>query len=85
MTTTTETELEAFRRFVDEQIKRGERKLSPEQSVAAFRAYQRDLERLQEELRPALERSARGEGKEIDWEEFERRGRERLAREGITD
>ena len=81
----TQTELEAFHKYVGELLKKGKRKMTAEESLADFREYQKELERLREELRPALERAARGEGKEIDVEDILRRGRERLAKEGITD
>jgi len=59
---------------------------SPEECVEAFRALERDLERLKKELQPALDRFDRGEpGVLIDAEDVKRRGRERLAREGISD
>jgi len=85
MTTATLTELEAFHQFLSERLKNGDRNLSVDSSIEAFRAYQRDLQRLREELRPSLQRAARGEGREIDVDDIGRRGRERLAREGITD
>ncbi|MCH7987606.1 MAG: hypothetical protein IID46_00490 [Planctomycetes bacterium] len=81
----TQTDLEAFHKFIGELLKKGKRKLPVEESLVVFREYQQELERLREEIRPALERAAKGEGKEIDLEDILRRGRERLAKEGVSD
>jgi len=79
------SEIESFHRFLTEQLERGEVSLSPEASVEAFRAYQRDLERCRDEIRPALERSVRGESEPLDIEALKVRVTERLADKGITD
>ena len=81
----TQTDLEAFHKFIGELLKKGKRKLPVEESLVAFREYQQELERLREEIRPALERATKGEGKELDLEDILRRGRERLAKEGVSD
>ena len=79
-------EIETFYQFLGERIHEGSVDVSPEESVEAFRAYQRDLDRLRKELQPALDRFDRGEpATPFDAEDVKRRGRERLAREGITD
>lgn len=79
------SELVVFHRFLGDQIQSGSDDLSPEESVEAFRAYQRDLERLRNDLKPAIERFERGEPAiPLDIEDVKRRGRERLAREGIV-
>jgi hypothetical protein len=79
-------EIETFYQFLGERIQEGSVDLSPEESVEAFRAYQRDLDQLRTELQPALDRFDRGEPAiPFDAEDVKRRGRERLAREGITD
>ncbi len=44
-----------------------------------------DLERLREDLAPALERSLRGESEPFDVEDIKARGRKRLEDMGITD
>ena len=85
MATQLPNELESFHRFLAEQLKRGVVELSPEESVEAFRAHQRDLERCREEIRPALERSLRGESEPLDTEELKTRVTQRLADKGITD
>jgi hypothetical protein len=79
------SELVVFYRFLGDQIQGGSVDLSPEESVEAFRAYKRDLERLQDDLRPAIDRLERGEPAiPVDIEDVKRRGRARLAREGIV-
>jgi len=85
MATQLPNELESFHQFLSEQLEHGEVELSPEESVKAFRAYQRDLERCREEIRPALERSLRGESQPLDAEELKTRVTQRLAERGITD
>ena len=81
----TQTELEAFHKFIGELLKKGKRKLPAEESLVAFREYQQELERLRKEIRPALERSLFGESKPFDPEDIIRRAKERLAEKGITD
>ena len=81
----TQTDLEAFHKFIGELLKKGKQKLPVEESLVVFREYQQELERLREEIRPALERSLRGESKPFDPEDIIRRAKKRLAEEGITD
>jgi hypothetical protein len=79
-------QIETFYRFLGDQIQDDSVDLSPEECVEAFRAYQRDLDRIKEDLQPGLERIDRGEpGIPFDADDVKRRGRERLARDGITD
>jgi hypothetical protein len=79
-------EIETFYEFLGHQIQEGFVDRSPEECVEAFRAYQRDLDRLKKELQPALDRFDRGEpGTPFDAEDVKRRGRDRLAHEGIFD
>jgi hypothetical protein len=86
MATDTCREIETFYQFLGQQIQEGSVDLSPEECVEAFRAYQNDLDRLKQELQPALDRFERGEpGVSFDAEDIIRRGRQRLASEGITD
>lgn len=71
------SELELFRRFVDTCLSNGGKQMSLDECLADFREYQSELARLREEIRPALERSLRGESKPFDIEalraEVERR------------
>ena len=85
MATDTVTELEAFHKFLGERLKNGRCKLSVEQSVEAFRAYQRELQTLRQDLAPALEESARGNSAPLDIEQLKAEVREALAEKGITD
>jgi hypothetical protein len=86
MSTDSCREIETFYQFLGMRIQEGAVGLSPEESVEAFRAYQRDLERLRKELQPALTRHDQGESAtRLDAEDVKRRGRERLALEGIND
>ena len=79
------SEVELFHRFVAEQIKNGGRNLSLDEILKAFRAYEGDLERCREAIRPALERSLRGESEPFDVEEMKTRVTNRLAEKGISD
>jgi len=85
MATETPTELELFHRFVGKELAAGNRRMSAQESLERFEVYQRDIAKLNEELRPALEAAARGEGHPIDWDEFFRKGEERLRAMGIED
>lgn len=85
MATESESELRAFCDFLQQRLEGGTVELSPEESVEAFRAYQRDLERLRKDVRPALERSLAGESEPLDIEDVKARGRRRFAQRGITD
>ena len=82
----TVTDIEAFYHFLGEQIQVGSFDLSPEESVRVFREHQRDLDRLRCDLQPALRRVAEGiQAPTFDLEDVKRRGRERLAAEGIVE
>ena len=86
MATDSTTEIEAFHRFLGDQIEGGPVDVSPEESVQAFRAYQRDLERVRNDLGPSIDRFDRVEpASPLDIADVKRRGRERLAREGIVE
>ena len=80
----TASELDAFQSFAHERLD-AESYRVVESTLALYRERQRELERLREELRPALEQSERGESREIDFEQLMEEGRRRLAEEGITD
>ena len=85
MSTETQTDIEIFYEFLGRQLADGRKKLTPEESVQLFRAWQRDVERLRAELQPALEQSARGESEPLDAEALKKKIRDRLAEQGITD
>ena len=60
MATQSPSELESFHEFLTRQLQGGDARLSPEESVKAFRAYQDDLQRFRQDIQPALQRSLQG-------------------------
>jgi len=78
------SDLHSFYHFLGLRLEGGPIGLSPEESVLAFRTYQKELAQLRSELKPALDRLDRGEGEEIDFERLEKEIVDRLAKEGIT-
>jgi hypothetical protein len=85
MATETLTELELLHRFIGKELAAGKKSLTVKESLERFEEYQRDIAKLQEALRPALEEAARGEGHAMDWKEFFRRNEERLRAMGIPE
>jgi hypothetical protein len=85
MATEPQNELELFHRFLSEQLQTGGSDLSPEDSVKAFRARQRESSRLNKEIQPAVQRFKRGEGRELDYEAVKDQVTRRLADKGITE
>lgn len=79
------TDLELLHDFIGESLRNGGRLKSVDEVLGEFRAYLAEVERLREEIRPALARSLRGESKPIDWEALKLRCREQLAEKGITN
>ena len=79
------TELELLHRFIAERLANGGRHMTADQCLAEFREYQRELEKCREEIRPALERSLRGETKPFDPEALKGRVTRELADRGIAD
>ena len=79
------TEVERLHRFLGQQIAAGHTDLTAAQALEQFQAYQHDIERLREELRPAMESFRRGEGGPIDWDEFYRLADERAAAAGVPE
>jgi hypothetical protein len=79
-----QSDFQDFQRFVDLQLD-GETALSLEQALDAFRAYQRDRQSFQNDTRRSLEESARGQSSPLDIDDFLKRGKDRLARKGVTD
>ena len=63
----------------------GSAPLTLEECVEDFREYQRQLADLKVKLREAEESSARGESRPLDIEDVIRRGKKRLAEQGIVD
>lgn len=85
MASTAATELEAFQRFLQEQIASGSAALSPEQSVTAFRAYQQELQRLRNALQPAIEESNQGLSRPLNIDAIKAQVTKRLADQGVTE
>lgn len=85
MATEPQTELQAFHRFLGQQLESQRSDMSVEDSVRAFRSYQQDLEQLRADIRPALDEIERGEASELDYDVLKVRIAGRLAEKGITD
>ena len=79
------TDAELLYQYLGKRLGNGGRTTSVDQLVAEFAEYRRELEELRASLREAVAQSARGESKPLDIEDIIRRGRERMAAEGITD
>ena len=77
------TELHHFHEFLGQQLQGKGTPMTVEESVQAFRAYQRDLERFQRDCGPALAESALGQSQPLDVDEIIARGRQRAAAQGI--
>lgn len=82
---TQQNEVEAFRRFLCEELENSSAYNSLDEAVEAFRGYRRDLERFKKDIQPALEQSARGESKELDIEDVIARGMKRAADRGLIE
>ena len=80
-----DNEIQAFYHFLGEKLVTSDQSLTPEESVEAFRAHQRDAERLKKHLEPSLEQARRGDSKPLDGDALIDRVNKRLANEGITD
>lgn len=71
------TELHHFHEFLGQQLQGEGAPMTVEESVQAFRAYQRDLERFHQDCKPALAESAQGRSEPLDVDEIIARGRQR--------
>ena len=76
-------ELQLLHDFLGQQLQGGSGDLSLEDSVRAFREYQRQLEQFRQDLQPALAESAAGQSQPLDAEDIIARGRQRAAAQGI--
>jgi hypothetical protein len=79
------TDSELLYQFLGRRLGNGGRDEPVDRLLAEFAEYRRELEELRASLREAEEASARGESGPIDVADIIRRGRERLAAEGIID
>ncbi len=80
-----QTDIELLYQYLGRRLENGGREASIEAILAEFAEYRRELEEVRTKVREAIESSARGESGPLDLEDVIRRGRERLAAEGITD
>jgi len=85
MATDLQNDFQDFHRFIGEKIDVGDSAISLEQALQEFRAYQRDLQRFQNDTRQSLEESKRGESTPLDIDDVIERGKHRLAQKGISD
>lgn len=79
------TDLELLHRFIGDQIANGGRRTPVDRCLAEFREYLREVERCREGIRPALERSLRGETPPFDPEALKVRVTRELADRGIAE
>lgn len=80
----TQNEYLDFNQFVVERLSSTASDLSLEESVAAFRAYQAELEKCRNALKPAIDELDSGDGSQLDMKTIIARGKAMLAKEGIT-
>jgi hypothetical protein len=79
------TEAELLHQYLGKRLRNGGRNEPVDRLLAEFAEYRQELDRVRALLRVAEESSARGESGPLDLEDIIRRGRERLAAEGITE
>ncbi len=75
-------ERDAFNAFLDQGFVVSEGDATLEEAIAAFRAYQSDLERLKKKLEPSLEQANRGEARPLDLDAVLQRVRQRMDQRG---
>jgi hypothetical protein len=78
-------EMQSFYEFLGRRLEKGAEKLTPEQSVHEFRAYQEELRRLRAKIATSHEQYVRGEARELDVDALMERVRAKFTQEGITD
>ena len=74
-----------FSRFVNEQMSDQMDGLSLEESLAAFRVYQKELSRFKNKIQPALDELNESGGSDLEMDSIITRGRQQLAEEGISE
>ena len=79
------TEAELLHFYLGMRLDKGARKEPLEKLLADFGEYRQQLEQFRATLREAEAQCDRGETRPLDVEDIIRRGRERMAAEGITD
>lgn len=85
MATGSPNEIHAFHRFLTARLQDGGSPFTPEESIEAFRQYQKELQQCRDEIAPAIEQLNRGEGREIDFESLKADVTRKLRDEGITE
>jgi hypothetical protein len=70
---------DAFNAFLDQRFIAAHGDATLEDAVAAFRAYQRDLEQVRKKLQPSIEQADRGEGRPLDLDAVMQRVRDRIS------
>lgn len=79
------TDLELLHHFLGICLREGGRARPSDEVLAEFREYREEVERLREEIRPALEASLRVESKPIDWVALKDRVTRELAEREVVD
>ncbi len=79
------TEAELLHYYLGRRLSKGARQESIESLLADYALYRRELDQMRAELRAAADQLDRGEGRPLDVDDVIRRGRERMAAEGIVD
>ena len=79
------TDAELVYQYFGRLLAKGGREEPVDRLLAELAEYHRELERARALIREGEESSARGESGPLDVEDVIRRGRERMAAEGITD
>jgi hypothetical protein len=79
------TEAELLHFYLGRRLETGARKEPLEKLLVDFGKYRRELEQFRATLREAEAQCDRGEARPLDLDDIIRRGRERMAAEGITD
>jgi hypothetical protein len=82
---TLSTDAELFYQYLGQRLSSGAREEPIEHLLTEFTKYRRELEKACTMIREAEEASARGESVPLDLGAVLRRGRERMAAEGIFD
>jgi hypothetical protein len=79
------TDAELLYHYLGRRLSNGGRNESVDHLLREFAEYRRELDLLRASLRKAETSSAQGQSRPLDVEDVIRRGRERMAKEGIVD
>jgi hypothetical protein len=85
MPTDTQHDLHEFHTWLGTQLSNGGGRMTLEESIAEFRAYQEELDRCRAEIRVSLDELERGELEPLDMGDVIRRVTTRLQARGISD